>query len=175
MSEKTTEFIDLFLKWNERINLSGASTRAELQEHVDDCLHVVPRLSSANRVLDVGSGGGLPVVIAAISLPDQQFVALEPIHKKHAFLKTAVRELALRNLEPLTIRLEQHEVHDYDAAMSRATFDLAVWFEAASPYVRAGGLILGFEGQLRSDLGDVERFPYEIAGKPRAIVVRRST
>jgi 16S rRNA (guanine527-N7)-methyltransferase len=126
-------------------------------------------------VLDVGSGGGLPVVIAAISLPDQHFVALEPIHKKHAFLKTAARELSLRNLEPLAIRLEQHEDHDYDAAMSRATFDLAAWFEAARPYVRAGGVILGFEGQLRADLREVERFPYEIAGKPRAIVVRRST
>ncbi|HEY1813316.1 MAG TPA: 16S rRNA (guanine(527)-N(7))-methyltransferase RsmG [Kofleriaceae bacterium] len=175
MSDKIAGFIDLFLKWNERINLSAASTRAELQEHVDDCLHVVPILGTAKRVLDVGSGGGLPVVIAAISMPDQHFVALEPIHKKHAFLKAAARELSLDNLEPLALRLEQHDQRDYDAAMSRATFDLADWFEAAKPFVRADGVILGFEGQLRADLGDVERFPYELGGKTRAIVVRRST
>jgi 16S rRNA (guanine527-N7)-methyltransferase len=173
--KKIDEFIDLFLRWNERINLSAASTRSELQEHIDDCLHVVPLLKSAKRVLDVGSGGGLPVVITAICLPDQHFVSLEPIHKKHAFLKTAARELGLPNLEPITSRLEDHSDRDYDAAMSRATFDLVTWFALAKPYVRADGLILGFEGQLRSDLGDVERVPYEIASKPRAIVMRRST
>ena len=173
--KKIDEFIDLFLKWNERINLSAASTRAELQEHVDDCLHVVPLLKSAERVLDVGSGGGLPVAIAAICLPDQHFVSLEHIHKKLAFLKTAARELGLPNLEPLAARLEDHVEHDYDVAMSRATFDLVTWFELAKPYVRANGLIIGFEGQLRSDLGEVERVPYEIAGKPRALVMRRST
>jgi 16S rRNA (guanine527-N7)-methyltransferase len=173
--KKIAEFIDLFLKWNDRINLSAASTRSELQEHIDDCLHVVPFLKSADRVLDVGSGGGLPVVIAAICLPDQHFVSLEPIHKKHAFLKTAARELGLPNLEAVATRLEDHAERDYDTAMSRATFDLVTWFELAKPYVRANGLILGFEGQLRSDLGDVERVPYEIAGKPRAIVMRRST
>src|SRR5690348_10544540 len=96
-------FLDLFEKWNRSINLSAASTRAELTSHLVDSLHIVPRLrghfaaasAPVRRVLDVGSGGGFPVVIAAICLPDVAFTSLEPVHKKHAFIKTAARELKL--------------------------------------------------------------------------------
>src|SRR5690242_5232434 len=122
-------FIELFEKWNRSINLSAASSRAEILEHVEDSLAVVAvieRLATGSgfRVLDVGSGGGFPVVIAAIALPTVSFVALEPVHKKQAFLKTAARELGLANLDALAERLEDHERHDYDLVMSRATFEL---------------------------------------------------
>ncbi|HEY5938193.1 MAG TPA: RsmG family class I SAM-dependent methyltransferase, partial [Kofleriaceae bacterium] len=71
-------FSTLFLKWNERINLSAASSLTEVEEHVRDSLHVVPHLGQPERVVDVGAGGGFPVVIAAICLPATHFVALEP-------------------------------------------------------------------------------------------------
>jgi 16S rRNA (guanine527-N7)-methyltransferase len=126
------------------------------------------------RVLDVGSGGGFPVAIAAICLPDVAFTSLEPVHKKHAFIRTAARELELANLTALAERLEDHPAHDYDAAMSRATFDLREWLEAGRARVVGGGIVLGFEAIRRDDLPPtVERFPYTIDGKPRAIVVLR--
>jgi 16S rRNA (guanine527-N7)-methyltransferase len=179
MNEKLNAFLSLFEKWNKSINLSAASTRAEIREHLDDSLHVVPHLAALApradgetiRVLDVGSGGGFPVVIAAIELPAIAFTSLEPVHKKHAFLRTAARELDLPNLEPLALRLDDHDVHDYDAAMSRATFDLAEWLAMGSKHVRAGGIVLGFEAVPRTDLpATIERHPYELANKQRAIV-----
>jgi 16S rRNA (guanine527-N7)-methyltransferase len=174
LQQLSATFLDLFEKWNRSINLSAASTRAELQSHVEDSLHVVEHLRGAKRVLDVGSGGGFPVVVAAIALPDVSFTSLEPVHKKHAFLKTAARELGLRNLHPIAERLEDHPVHDYDAAMSRATFDLRDWLEAGRDRVIDGGIVLGFEAVRRDDLPPtIQRFPYSIDGKPRAIVVLR--
>lgn len=165
-------FVSLFEKWNRSINLSAASTRAEIVEHLVDSLHVVPHLRGRGRVLDVGSGGGFPVVVAAICLPDTAFTSLEPVHKKHAFLRTAARELALSNLEPLAQRIEDHDVSDYDAAMSRATFDLVEWLATGSRHVRPGGIVLGFEAVPRDDLpAGTERHPYALAGKQRAIVV----
>lgn len=162
----------LFLRWNERINLSAARTDAELDAHVRDALHVVPHLRGAARVIDVGSGGGLPVVVAAICLPDTAFVALEPVHKKHAFLRTAARELGLDNLVAHARRCEDHAVRDYDAAMSRATFDLREWLLMGEALVRAGGRVLGFEGVPRDDLpAPFERHAYEVDGKARAIIV----
>ena len=172
---KLSNFLDLFEKWNQRINLSAAKTRLELDEHLEDCLHVVPLLNGHSRILDVGSGGGFPVVVAAISLPESRFVALEPVHKKHAFLRTAARELGLSNLEAFATRIEDHAETDYDVAMSRATFDLAEWLDMAIGHVRIGGIAIGFEGQRRDDLGEVERVSYVLAGKPRALVIRRST
>ncbi len=164
----------LFAKWNRSINLSAASTAEEIDAHIDDSSHVIEYLRGRSRILDVGSGGGFPVVVAAIALPDSRFVALEPIHKKHAFLKTAARELKLANLDPRAERLEDHATHDYDAAMSRATFDLVEWLERGKRYVAPSGIVLGFEAIRRDDLpASIERHPYTLDGKPRAIVIAR--
>ena len=172
--QNLSAFLDLFEKWNRSINLSAATTRAELIGHVIDSLHVVPHLGGAKRVLDVGSGGGFPVVVAAICLPAVDFTSLEPVHKKHAFLRTCARELKLANLTALAERLDDHPLRDYDAAMSRATFDLREWLEAGRERVVDGGIVLGFEAVRRDDLPPtVERFPYTIEGKPRAIVLLR--
>lgn len=166
-------FLDLFEKWNQPINLSGARTRDQLAEHVQDAQQVLPLLRGQSRVLDVGSGGGFPVVIAALELPETQFIALEPIHKKHAFLRTVKRELSLDNFDPLAERLDDHAVHDYDVAMSRATFDLADWLTLGLARVRSGGFVLGFEATRRELSIPVERMPYDLAGKSRAIVIAR--
>jgi 16S rRNA (guanine527-N7)-methyltransferase len=177
LARNLSAFVVLFEKWNRSINLSAASTHAEIVEHLVDSLHVVRHLTGLPRVLDVGSGGGFPVVVAAICLPSTSFTSLEPVHKKHAFLRTAARELELANLDPLAERLEDHVHVDYDAAMSRATFDLADWLALGIRHVRAGGIVLGFEAVTRYDLPEsVERYPYELGHKQRAIVLaRRST
>jgi 16S rRNA (guanine527-N7)-methyltransferase len=172
--ERLQKFSTLFLKWNERINLSAASSRTEVEEHVRDSLHVVRHLEGTERVLDVGSGGGFPVVIAAICLPNTQFLALEPVHKKHAFLRTAARELSLVNVEAQAKRVEDHEPRNYDAVTSRATFDLRDWLAMGLELVRCGGVVVGFEAVPRSDLpSSIERHSYELDNKQRSIVLLR--
>ena len=172
--EKLAQFRDLLLQWNRRINLSAARTPAEVEEHIEDSLHAIPHLRGAERVLDVGSGGGFPVVVAAICLPSQSFTALEPVHKKHAFLRTAARELELANLESFALRVEDHAAREYDAATSRATFDLREWLLLGVDRVRPGGLVLGFEAAPRDDLpATTERHPYALGDKQRSIVLLR--
>jgi 16S rRNA (guanine527-N7)-methyltransferase len=173
-------FAALFHKWNQRINLSAARSEHELHDHIVDCLHLVPPLRAAASawppprpvpVLDVGSGGGLPAVVVAICIPELHVTALEPIHKKHAFLRTAARELALPGLEPLAERVEVHARHSYAAAMSRATIDLRDWLLLGLRHVAPGGVVFGFEATRRDDLPpDTRRDPYLHLGKPRAIV-----
>lgn len=175
-------FIRLFLKWNQRINLSAARSERDLEDHIVDCLHLVPHLRTAldaqpdraARVLDVGSGGGLPGVVVAICLPDVHVTALEPVHKKHAFLRTAARELALRNLEPLAQRIDDHQRIDYAAAISRATFDLGDWLLLGLRHVESGGIVFGFEAVPRHDLpSGAARYPYTHLGRSRAIIALR--
>src|SRR5260370_18180463 len=150
--DKIARFAELLERWNRSINLTAATSPAEIGEHVADSRHVVALLRECKRVLDVGSGGGFPVVIAAIELPAVQFVALEPIHKKHAFLRTVARELALTNLDARSERLADHSTRDYDPAMSRATFDLREWLQAGRTPARPGGIVSGFEAPPRPDL-----------------------
>ncbi len=168
---KLDAFVTLFEKWNARINLAASRSREEIFEHVRDSLHVVPLLAGRTRVLDVGSGGGFPVVIAAACLPDSTFVALEPVHKKHAFLRTAARELSLVNLDARAERVEDHHDLDYDATTSRATMDLKDWLDVGLSKVRVGGLVIGFEAQRRDDLpSTIQRLPYALDGKQRALI-----
>lgn len=173
------EFVRLFHKWNRRINLSAARSEPELCEHVDDCLHLVPHLlpivarwhARPVPILDVGAGGGLPSIAIAICLPDVRVTALEPVHKKHAFLRTAARELALANFEPLAERLDAHARRDYAAAVSRATLDLRDWLHLGARHVQPGGIVFGFEAVIRDDLPPgTQRHPYDHLGRPRAIV-----
>lgn len=173
-SEKLSNFADLFLKWNASINLSAARTRADLDEHIRDSLQIVPHLAAAHRVIDVGSGGGFPVILAALSLPSVHFTALEPVHKKHAFLRTVARELSLSNLDPIAMRVEDHATTDYDVATSRATFDLLDWLRIGRTLVRPNGTVIGFEASPRTDLlAPFERHPYSLDDKTRALVIVR--
>ncbi|HEU4735140.1 MAG TPA: 16S rRNA (guanine(527)-N(7))-methyltransferase RsmG [Kofleriaceae bacterium] len=178
---KLHQFSQLFHKWNRSINLSAATTDDEIRSHIADSLHVVPHVlkvcsaagpSEKIRVLDVGSGGGFPCVVIAVSVPDAEVTALEPVHKKHAFLRTVARELSLPNLHPRAERLDRHPLRDYDIAVSRATFDLADWLIAGLAHVRPGGTVLGFEAVPRSDLPpDTQRYSYRLDEKSRSIVV----
>ena len=173
---KLIGFVSVFEKWNEKINLSASRSREDLLGHVRDSLHVVPLLRDRPSVLDVGSGGGFPVVVAAICLPSASFIALEPIHKKQAFLRTVARELGLSNLDAHAERIEDHPGCDYDAAMSRATMDVRDWLVLARTHVRIGGLAIGFEGQQRDDLpAGTRRESYALDGKQRALVVLEHT
>jgi 16S rRNA (guanine527-N7)-methyltransferase len=180
LEARLLDYAGLFRKWNQRINLSGARSEPDLHGHITDCLHLVPHLrtsgqtAAATRLLDVGAGGGLPSIVVAICLPDAHIVSLEPVHKKHAFLRTAARELSLVNLEARAERLEVHAGRDYAAAMSRATFDLHDWLLLGLDRVLPGGEVFGFEALQREDLPPhTQRYPYTHLDKSRAIVALR--
>jgi 16S rRNA (guanine527-N7)-methyltransferase len=173
-------FAALLLRWNRAINLSAARTELEIHDHIIDSLHAVPHLQAphlappASSILDVGAGGGLPAVVLAICLPGAHITALEPVHKKHAFLRTAARELDLANLDAFAVRLEDHPRDNYDAALSRATFDLREWLLLGLARVRPAGIVLGFEAVPRDDLPPAtRRYPYALESKARAIVALR--
>lgn len=176
LEQPLERFVSLFQRWNRSINLSAARTQDELHDHVIDSLHIVPHLRRLHpdqpfRVIDVGAGGGLPSVIAAICVPHAHITPLEPVHKKHAFLRTSARELGLQNLDPQSHRLEDHPAADYDVAMSRATFDLREWLLAGRARVRPGGTVFGFEAVPRADLPDgTLRHSYHLNDRTRAIV-----
>jgi 16S rRNA (guanine527-N7)-methyltransferase len=164
-------FAEELLRWNAKINLTAAKTLDEVVHHIVDSSAIVPIVPpSTQRVIDVGSGGGLPCAVLAILRPEIAVVALEPVHKKHAFLSHAKR-MFCPNLDPRAERVEQHADRGYDVATSRATFALAEWLEIGRGLVRPGGIVLGMEGADQTELPPgATRHPYPIAGKTRAII-----
>jgi 16S rRNA (guanine527-N7)-methyltransferase len=138
-------YAELLLHWNARINLTGArSVNALVQSHFPDAFAVAGWLEGPARLVDVGSGGGLPALPLAILRPRLDIQLCEPIAKKGAFLRTAIRESGLTGRVRLDTRRAEEVAEAggvFDAAMSRATFTPEVWLTLARRLVRRDGRI----------------------------------
>lgn len=165
-------------RWNQRINLIRFQGWRELvYRHLIDgfaAARYVP--ADAWDLIDVGAGAGIPGAVIAALRPDLSVVALEPIHKKHAFLRSLRRRMPITNFSPLASRLgEPSEESDFegrfDVAVSRATWAPREWLERGRKLVKPSGRILAFEGVERVDLpAGAERHEYEADGRERAII-----
>jgi 16S rRNA (guanine527-N7)-methyltransferase len=134
-------------KWNRVYNLTAIRERAKIvSHHLLDCLAVLPHLPSG-PIVDIGSGAGLPGIPIAIARPSEQVVLLESNHKRGAFLRQAVLELALTNTRIVIARAEEYRpVPPLSIAISRAFSDLAGFVEASRHLVSAGGLLMAMKG-----------------------------
>jgi 16S rRNA (guanine527-N7)-methyltransferase len=135
----------LLLTWTSRINLTGAVSLEDLAaEHLPDSFALASRLSDAGALsgIDVGSGGGLPALPLSILCPNLSLRLLEPIAKKAAFLRTAIRELGLApRVTVENRRVQAVPPGRYDVALSRATFPPPAWLPIAADLVRPGGRV----------------------------------
>jgi 16S rRNA (guanine527-N7)-methyltransferase len=135
----------LLLTWTARINLTGANSLADLAaEHLPDAFALASRLppTEALSAIDVGSGGGLPALPLAVLRPQISIRLFEPIAKKAAFLRTAIRELGFtKRLTVAGARAETAEPATFDVALSRATLPPPAWMALAATLVRPGGRI----------------------------------
>lgn len=110
-SDRLAKFQQLILRWNPRINLVAPSTVPDLEtRHIADCLQISQYADPKSGIwADLGSGGGLPGIVLAIAFADRplQFVLLESDQRKAAFLRTAIRELELANIQVKNLRIER--------------------------------------------------------------------
>jgi 16S rRNA (guanine527-N7)-methyltransferase len=125
-TEKLACFAALLLRWNAAYNLTSIDQPQQvLTHHLLDCLAVVPTLlraspSPATRVLDVGSGGGLPGIPLAIAMPTWHFTLIDKVGKKTAFLTQAKVELELGNVDVVHGRVQTLRSAAFDVILSRA-------------------------------------------------------
>jgi 16S rRNA (guanine527-N7)-methyltransferase len=172
--EALVAYATLLLTWTARINLTGANSLADLSaEHLPDAFAIAARLPGAEplSVIDVGSGGGLPALPLAILRPSLSIRLFEPIAKKAAFLRTAIRELgATQRLTVVGKRAEPAEAGTFDVAISRATLAPPAWMSLAVTLVRPGGRVFVLASNdsdpesIPAPLTLSERFPY-LGGK----------
>ena len=126
-------------KWNRTFNLTAIrEPERMITHHVLDALAVLPYLPERPhlRLLDVGSGGGVPALPLAIARPSWHVVALDSSHKKGAFLQQAVIELALPNVETVTERVEDYAPPaPFDVVISRAFSDLVTFAHSSARHL----------------------------------------
>jgi 16S rRNA (guanine(527)-N(7))-methyltransferase RsmG len=141
-------YAQLLLRWNARINLTAArSIDVLISEHYPDAFALARRLDGAARLIDVGSGGGLPAIPLALLRPALTVALVEPIAKKAAFLRTAARELGVGDRvsvhgtrgEKIADAIVADPGRAFDVAISRATLAPEKWLALGLRLVRPGG------------------------------------
>lgn len=152
-------YLALLLDANKAFNLTAIRDPAEAwTRHILDSLTLIPVLSELpehSRVIDVGSGGGLPGIPLAITMPSLRFTLLEATSKKAAFLSDIRAPLSLGNAEVLNQRAESaahmHRAdghrEKYGAAIARAVGPLAVIAELTCGFVEVGGILALVKGE----------------------------
>lgn len=158
-------YLALLAKWNRTYNLTALrDERKMVSHHLLDSLAVLPHLA-CTRLLDVGSGGGLPGVVLAIMRPELEVVSVETVDKKCRFQTQAKIELGLKNFSVKHARVENlADAQGFDGIISRAFSELALFVQLTRHLVTTKGYLYAMKGVYPLD---------EIAGVPADFSVER--
>ncbi len=172
MDSKLTQLARMISAWPGLV--SGPA-----EELVEDSLVLLEHLGPARRVVDVGSGGGLPGLPLKIARPDLSVTLVEADQSKAAFLVQACAKLGLTDVEVLTKRAEElgHEPRHreaFDLAVARALAPMPVLAELCLPLVRVGGRLLAQKTN-KEEVAQAEHAIELLGGSVDAIVAASST
>ncbi|GAB4253766.1 MAG: 16S rRNA (guanine(527)-N(7))-methyltransferase RsmG [Thermoleophilia bacterium] len=136
-------------------NVTGLRDPADIEtRHFLDSLSLLalPEVEGASRIVDVGSGGGLPGLILALALPSSSVTAVESVQKKCRFISSAAEALELANVRVICTRAEEFGRGEgrerFDLAVARALAPLPVVGELTVPLVRVGGVLVAMKGAM---------------------------
>ena len=192
--QKLLTFQTELLRWNQKVNLTAIVDEEEfLEKHLLDSLAILPDAESAESVLDLGSGAGLPGVPLAVALPGMKVTLVDAVAKKVAFIKHAIALLALApRCRAVHQRVQGHPTREgiplANLVICRALMDVPAWLRLATPYIAEGGRAAAMLGRA-SDEGELGRsaaeagysleavraFRLPFSGAQRAIALFRPT
>lgn len=153
----------LLAKWNKVYNLTALRDPAQMvSHHLLDSLSAMTAFAGAQRVLDVGAGGGLPGIVLAIwaaeAEPQMKITLVDTVQKKTAFLNQVKAELQLGNVTVLHARVEQLPVEQqYDVITSRAFAELKDFVTWSNHLLQQGGKYIALKGVLPQE--EIDRLP----------------
>jgi len=141
------DYLQLLEKWNHVYNLTAMTDFAEMiPKHLLDSLAVMPHISG-RRILDVGTGAGLPGLVFAIVHPDWECTLLDSSSKKIRFIQQVVAELNLTNVHLEHARIEDFEPDKpFSSIISRAYTNLHDFFAQTEEFCEPHGCILAMKG-----------------------------
>jgi 16S rRNA (guanine527-N7)-methyltransferase len=158
------DYLALLAKWNKVYNLTAVRDEKQmLVQHLLDSLAVVEPLrrqqGGVGRLLDVGSGAGLPGVVLAICSPGLRVDCLDAVAKKSAFVQQAGVTLGLTNLHGLHGRVETIQ-DSYEVVSSRAFASLVDFVEGSRKALAEQGVWLAMKGKHPAD--EISALPADV-------------
>ena len=140
--QKLEEYCDLLREWNAKINLVSRKDTERLEiKHVAHCLTITKflRLMPKARILDVGTGGGLPGIPLSICYPQARFTLMDSVGKKVMVVEDMIKRLELSNVEVRRGRVEElPKKKTYDFVIGRAVTALPTFFSWVQDKIAKG-------------------------------------
>lgn len=154
ISEKAIRDFELFAeqlkKWNRRINLTAIVSDEEIAvKHIIDALMLAGCVRDDERVLDIGSGAGVPAIPLKIVKPSVRVTSVDAVEKKILFQRHVARLLGFRDFEAIHARVEDlsgTHAHGFDLITSRAFSRLEQFVGLAAPLLSEGGQLVAMKG-----------------------------
>ena len=147
IQQKLLSYLYLLQKWNKTYNLTAIRQPEQMvSNHLLDSLVLTSHIMGT-RILDVGSGAGLPGIPLALARPQCEVTLLDSNHKKTAFLRQVAAELALVNITVVSDRVESWQPpQKFDCIVSRAFAELAEFVNLAKHLLAPGGYFAAMKG-----------------------------
>ncbi len=161
--EPLLQYLFLLQKWNSSYNLTAIrNIEAMATRHILDSL-AVANWVRGKRLLDSGSGAGLPGIPLALNNPALQVVLLDSNGKKIRFLEEVKRRLMIDNIEIVQARAENyHPPQGFDTVISRAFSDLTQMLKWTRHLINVNGIWLAMKGRYpKTELASIS-FPYQV-------------
>ena len=159
-------YLALLQRWNAHYNLTSVRDPAQmLTHHLADCLAIMAPLrrqagTAPLRMLDVGSGGGLPGVVIAALNPEVDVTCVDTVGKKAAFVQQVAGEMRLKNLHAAHSRVENLVAAPFDLITARAFASLADFVALTRARLAVGGIWLAMKG--KTPTAEIESLPADI-------------
>ncbi len=174
--QKLLSYLSLLHKWNKVYNLTAVRDPLDMVTlHLLDSLSVLPYISTTHvketkRLLDVGSGGGLPGIVLAICMPDLQVTTIDTVQKKAIFMRQIKGELGLENLTVVHARVENfHPIEKFEVIISRAFSEIVLFIKVTQHLIEKNGRWLAMKGTVPHH--EFERAEFEaLSIKPNNII-----
>ena len=159
-------YLALISRWNRVYNLTAVRDPQEmLSHHLLDSLSVLGALQRhagdrALRIMDVGSGGGLPGVVIAIAAPQHQVTCVDTVGKKAFFIRQVAADLGLKSLAAEHARVENLPAHQADLVTSRAFASLVDFTNLTRQHLKPGGVWMAMKGKHPQD--EIQALPANV-------------
>ena len=167
--KKIEQFVNEALAFNKKHNIFVRESIKEVYEKdIDDCLPVLQKVNNSDKILDLGSGGGFPGIIIAITKPMCEIHLLEKSKKKCYFLNKTIELLELKNTKVLdTVITKKNNLGSYSLITARAFSSTKNILELTQNNLDAGGkyvLLKGKKEKLTEELATINtnKYKYEI-------------
>ncbi len=139
-----SSYLDLLVKWNKKINLTSEKTAQEiLHRHIFDSLQYARAISPNDRIMDIGSGPGLPGIPLKIIYPNLNVTLVESQRKRCSFMDAVIHQFGLKNTTVINERAEKIlPAPIVDAVLFRAVSNISNCLDLAVGFLEKGGRVV---------------------------------